>query len=372
MDRGRTHRAPELTASASRTERHVAGGQHRQPGLGREALEHARIAERRGRIGVAVLVIRRRAPARRRTALEVDALDAAPRRRRRPDRRARDPPRLAEAVEPLGGELKRVEAVTTSNESSSQGRFSIAPTRRSASQPAAGALDHALGGVDAAHRRPASAAMRQSSPVPQPTSRNRSRADRGLIEQHSRAGRRGAPSASTQRSAVALQRGPSRPRRARPLAPHAGVIGLRRSEKRAVLALGEAKRRISSARRSSGSITASMTSSEARWRMSMSAEYSSRLARDELLALGLVVDRLDLVEEDRVDRRLGPHHGDRGAGQGDAAVGLERRPGHRVEAGAVGLADDHRELRHGRLGDGADHLRAVADDPLALDRRCRS
>ena len=100
----------------------------------------------------------------------------------------------------------------------------------------------------------------------------------------------------------------------------------------------------------------------------MSAAYSSRLARDERLALGLVLDLLDLVEEDGVDRRLGPHHGDRSAGQGNAAVGLERRPGHRVQAGAVGLADDHRDLRHRRLGDRADHLRAVADDPLALDR----
>ena len=100
----------------------------------------------------------------------------------------------------------------------------------------------------------------------------------------------------------------------------------------------------------------------------MSAAYSSRLRGDELGPLGLVLDRLDLVVEDGVDRRLGAHHRDRGAGQGDAAVGLEGRAGHRVEAGAVGLADDHRELRHGRLGDGADHLRPVADDPLALDR----
>ena len=47
--------------------------------------------------------------------------------------------------------------------------------------------------------------------------------------------------------------------------------------------------------------------------------------------------------------------------------GSNAGPGHRVEPGAVGLADDHRELRHGRLGDGADHLRPVADDALALD-----
>ena len=108
-------------------------------------------------------------------------------------------------------------------------------------------------------------------------------------------------------------------------AAQAGVIGLRRSEKRRSFDSASAKRRISSARRSSGSITASTTSSEARWRMSMSAEYSSRFARDEPLALGLVLDRLDLVEEDGVDRRLGAHHRDRGGRQRDAAVGLERR-----------------------------------------------
>ena len=100
----------------------------------------------------------------------------------------------------------------------------------------------------------------------------------------------------------------------------------------------------------------------------MSSAYSSRFAATNALALGLVLDRLDLVVEDGVDRGLRPHHGDRGARQGDAAVGLEGRPRHRVEPGAVGLADDHRDLRHGRFGDGADHLRAVADDPLALDR----
>ena len=123
-------------------------------------------------------------------------------------------------------------------------------------------------------------------------------------------------------------------------AAQAGVIGLWRSVKWRSLPAASAKRRISSARSSSGSITASTTSSEARWRMSMSSAYSSRLAATNRLALGLVVDRLDLVVEDGVDRRLGPHHGDRRAGQGDAAVGLEGRPGHRVEAGAVGLADD--------------------------------
>ena len=85
------------------------------------------------------------------------------------------------------------------------------------------------------------------------------------------------------------------------------------------------------------------------------------------LALGGVLDRLELVVEDRVDRGLRAHHGDLGVGQRDAGVRVEGGPGHRVEAGAVGLAHDHRQLRHGRLGDGGDHLGARADDALALD-----
>ena len=41
--------------------------------------------------------------------------------------------------------------------------------------------------------------------------------------------------------------------------------------------------------------------------------------------------------------------------------------GHRVQPGAVGLAHDHRHLRHGGLGHRGDHLRAVPDDALPLD-----
>ena len=49
--------------------------------------------------------------------------------------------------------------------------------------------------------------------------------------------------------------------------------------------------------------------------------------------------------------------------------GSKAGPGHRVQPRAVGLAHDDRDLRHGRLADGADHLGAVADDALALDLR---
>ena len=99
----------------------------------------------------------------------------------------------------------------------------------------------------------------------------------------------------------------------------------------------------------------------------MSSAYSSRFCLDEPLPLGGVLDLLDLVEEHRVDGRLGAHHGDLRLREGQARVGLERRASHRVEAGAVRLADDHGDLRHRRLRDRADHLRPVPDDPLALD-----
>src|SRR3546814_8411117 len=64
------------------------------------------------------------------------------------------------------------------------------------------------------------------------------------------------------------------------------------------------------------------------------------LLLDEGLALRGVVDGGDLVGEDGVHRRLGPHHRDLGGGQRDGGLGFERRPGHRVEARAVGLRSE--------------------------------
>jgi hypothetical protein len=80
-----------------------------------------------------------------------------------------------------------------------------------------------------------------------------------------------------------------------------------------------------------------------------------------------ILDGLKLVVVDGVDRGLRSHDRDRGRGQRDAAIGIERRPGHGVQAGPVGLTDDDRQFRHGGLGHRADHLGAVPDDPLTLD-----
>src|SRR5918994_3404732 len=85
-------------------------------------------------------------------------------------------------------------------------------------------------------------------------------------------------------------------------------------------------------------------------------------------SLGVVVDRGDAVGVHGVDRRLRPHDGDAGGRQGDRGLGLERRPGHGVEPGAVRLAQHDGHLGHRRLAHRGDHLGAVADDALALDR----
>ena len=111
-----------------------------------------------------------------------------------------------------------------------------------------------------------------------------------------------------------------------------------------------ANRRISSPRSSSGSTTASTTSSVASRTMSMSSSYSARGSATNGGALVLVGDRGDLVGVDGVDRGLGAHHRDLRGRQRERRVRLEPRAGHRVEPGAVGLADDDADLRHGRLG----------------------
>src|SRR5262249_39545159 len=88
---------------------------------------------------------------------------------------------------------------------------------------------------------------------------------------------------------------------------------------------------------------------------------------DEGSALMPLGDDLYLVVVDGVDRGARAHDGDGSGWQGDALVRREGRPAHRVEARAIGLADDHRELGDRRLADGGDHLGAGADDALLLD-----
>ena len=77
----------------------------------------------------------------------------------------------------------------------------------------------------------------------------------------------------------------------------------------------------------------------------------------------------DLAGVHRVHGGVGAHHGDLGGRQRDAGVGFEAGSRHRVQAGAVGLAEDHRDRGHGGLAHRREHLGAVTDDALALDLR---
>ena len=85
---------------------------------------------------------------------------------------------------------------------------------------------------------------------------------------------------------------------------------------------------------------------------------------DQLGAARLrVVRLLELLAEDDVDGSLRPHHRDLGRRPGDVEVGADVLRTHDVVGAAVGLARDHRQLRHGRLRECVEKLRTVADDP---------
>ena len=139
-----------------------------------------------------------------------------------------------------------------------------------------------------------------------------------LLRRRARRGRGGrrsptAPSSSACRrilGALALLRAAARHGAPRPLDGVDGVA-LRRPVARLARG-GEAPDRART-RRSSGWMTASTTSSDARCRMSMSSAYSRAQLLGFARALVGVLDRLELVEEDRVDRGLRPHDRDRRA-----------------------------------------------------------
>ena len=154
-----------------------------------------------------------------------------------------------------------------------------------------------------------------------------------------------------------------------PIGCQTGGTPWRRSAKWRSLWRARSRRRIRSSRKACGWTMASITSSDASRSRSTSVLVDRALLGDERGALVRVLDGGDLVGVHGVDGGLRAHHGDAGGRQGDRGIGRERRPGHRVEAGAVGLADDHRDLRHGRLAHRRHHLRPVTDDALALDGR---
>ena len=70
--------------------------------------------------------------------------------------------------------------------------------------------------------------------------------------------------------------------------------------------------------------------------------------------------------EDDLDRALGAHHRDLGGRPGIVQVAAQMLRRHDVVGPAIGLARDHRDLRHRRLGIGEQQLRAMLDDAVML------
>src|SRR5918994_1889022 len=88
---------------------------------------------------------------------------------------------------------------------------------------------------------------------------------------------------------------------------------------------------------------------------------------DQLRAARLrVVRLLELLAEDDVDGALGSHHRHLSSRPRDVEVGPDVLRAHDVVGAAVRLARDHGQLRHGRLGERVQELRAVTDDPAPL------
>ena len=90
---------------------------------------------------------------------------------------------------------------------------------------------------------------------------------------------------------------------------------------------------------------------------------------EALLRPFLFGDGFDRLAVDDVDGAVGAHHGDLRRRPRDDEVGLVRGAVHHEVPGAVALAHHHADLRDRRLRDREQHFRAVADDPLLLDRR---
>ena len=77
---------------------------------------------------------------------------------------------------------------------------------------------------------------------------------------------------------------------------------------------------------------------------------------------------LALVED--VHRALRAHHRDLGRRPREVDVGADVLARHDAVRAAVGLARDHRDLRHRRLGERVEQLRAVPDDAAVLLHAC--
>ena len=164
----------------------LAGRQHGEPGVAGQAFEHARVAERGRRVvgGLVFVVGRSERPHRIEEPLQVVVLARPPHAHGDQPARARNPPCLTEAREPLGRELERVEAGDDIERVVVPRQVLDRPDAQvGVRQPGPGALDHALGGVDAAHRR--AAPGRERAQLAGPAAHVEEpglRTDRGLLD----------------------------------------------------------------------------------------------------------------------------------------------------------------------------------------------
>ena len=96
----------------------------------------------------------------------------------------------------------------------------------------------------------------------------------------------------------------------------------------------------------------------------------ANFSRYSSVRAAIFVGVADVGAEDDLDRALGAHHRDLRAGPGIVHVAAQVLGRHHVVGAAIGLAGDHRHLRHRRLGIGVEQLGAVLDDAADIPASC--
>ena len=96
------------------------------------------------------------------------------------------------------------------------------------------------------------------------------------------------------------------------------------------------------------------------------ANFSRNSATFSDARRGRIGGRLDLALIKNVDRALRSHHRDLRRRPRVVEVGADVLARHDAVRAAVGLARDHGHLRHRRLGEREQQLRAVLDDAAVL------
>ena len=123
---------------------------------------------------------------------------------------------------------------------------------------------------------------------------------------------------------------------------------------------------------SAGSMTSSISKCDAVFSALPCSYIRSTMLLEQRLALGRVVDRLQLLAVAEAHRALQAHAAELAGRPGDAR---QRRLGaaahHRLGAEPVALAQHDADHRHGDVGAGDEQPAAVAHERGLLDRRAR-